>query len=353
MPSFRGQVSEEQLLQPDRVHQVASERPRRRGVDQPAAPTMPTPGQRADCPIDVDPTQDRRECRPEAAARDPSRLRVTGAAHPTDDRPMTTYYIPRRSTSRARLPQRQLHASSSWLLTLDHKRIAILYLISITLFFLVGGAFATMIRLELATPAGDLDAGRDLQQALHPARRHHGLLLPDPLHPRDARQLPRAAHDRRPRPGLPAAQPAELVPVHGRRRRSPSSRWSPAASTPAGRSTPPTAPSSPTPTSSLDRHRRLHHRLQLDPHRPELHRHHPQDARPGPDLVPPAAVHLVDLRDQPHHDPRHAGRRDHAGCCVGVERAVRARHLRPRHRRRPGPLPAPVLVLLATRPSTS
>jgi cytochrome c oxidase subunit 1 len=44
----------------------------------------------------------------------------------------------------------------SWLLTTDHKRIAILYLASITLFFFIGGAFATIIRLELATPKGDL-----------------------------------------------------------------------------------------------------------------------------------------------------------------------------------------------------
>jgi cytochrome c oxidase subunit I len=44
----------------------------------------------------------------------------------------------------------------SWLLTLDHKRIAILYLISITIFFFIGGAAATVMRLELATPAGDL-----------------------------------------------------------------------------------------------------------------------------------------------------------------------------------------------------
>jgi cytochrome c oxidase subunit 1 len=44
----------------------------------------------------------------------------------------------------------------SWLLTHDHKRIAILYLISITLFFFLGGAFAVVIRLELLTPAGDL-----------------------------------------------------------------------------------------------------------------------------------------------------------------------------------------------------
>jgi cytochrome c oxidase subunit 1 len=44
----------------------------------------------------------------------------------------------------------------SWLLTTDHKRIAILYLISITAMFFVGGFAATMIRLELLTPAGDL-----------------------------------------------------------------------------------------------------------------------------------------------------------------------------------------------------
>src|SRR4026208_851350 len=44
----------------------------------------------------------------------------------------------------------------SWLLTLDHKRIAILYLISITFFFVLGGIAATVVRLELMTPAGDL-----------------------------------------------------------------------------------------------------------------------------------------------------------------------------------------------------
>src|SRR6202049_1447229 len=44
----------------------------------------------------------------------------------------------------------------SWLLTRDHKRIALLYLAAVTFFFFVGGAFAVMIRLELATPPGDL-----------------------------------------------------------------------------------------------------------------------------------------------------------------------------------------------------
>ena len=45
---------------------------------------------------------------------------------------------------------------SSWLLTRDHKRIALLYLVAVTFFFFVGGAFAVLIRLDLATPAGDL-----------------------------------------------------------------------------------------------------------------------------------------------------------------------------------------------------
>jgi cytochrome c oxidase subunit I len=43
----------------------------------------------------------------------------------------------------------------SWLLTKDHKRIALLYLGSITFFFFIGGLYALMIRLELLTPRGD------------------------------------------------------------------------------------------------------------------------------------------------------------------------------------------------------
>src|SRR5262252_8399520 len=48
------------------------------------------------------------------------------------------------------------HGLKSWLLTKDHKRIALLYLFSITAFFFLGGFFALMIRLELLTPAADL-----------------------------------------------------------------------------------------------------------------------------------------------------------------------------------------------------
>src|SRR6266446_7168180 len=44
----------------------------------------------------------------------------------------------------------------SWLFTTDHKRIALLYLGSITLMFFIGGAAAVMMRLHLIEPAGAL-----------------------------------------------------------------------------------------------------------------------------------------------------------------------------------------------------
>jgi cytochrome c oxidase subunit I len=36
----------------------------------------------------------------------------------------------------------------SWLFTTDHKRIALLYLASVTFFFMLGGIFAFLIRLN-------------------------------------------------------------------------------------------------------------------------------------------------------------------------------------------------------------
>jgi cytochrome c oxidase subunit 1 len=51
------------------------------------------------------------------------------------------------------------HTAKSWFLTKDHKRIGLLYLFTITFFFFLGGIFASLIRLELLTPAGDLVSG--------------------------------------------------------------------------------------------------------------------------------------------------------------------------------------------------
>ena len=43
----------------------------------------------------------------------------------------------------------------SWMGTLDHKRIGLMYLIGTTLAFLIGGLFALMIRLHLWNPNTD------------------------------------------------------------------------------------------------------------------------------------------------------------------------------------------------------
>jgi cytochrome c oxidase subunit 1 len=61
----------------------------------------------------------------------------------------------------------------SWLLTTDHKRIGVLYMISITVMFFIGGLFATLIRLNLMTPAGDL-VGADTYNKLFTM---HGIVM--------------------------------------------------------------------------------------------------------------------------------------------------------------------------------
>src|SRR2546427_309780 len=42
----------------------------------------------------------------------------------------------------------------SWIFTLDHKRIAILFLVSVTFMFFIGGFGALMVRLNLLSPHG-------------------------------------------------------------------------------------------------------------------------------------------------------------------------------------------------------
>src|SRR5205807_921283 len=44
----------------------------------------------------------------------------------------------------------------SWVFTTDHKRVALLFFASITFFFFIGGAAATLIRLHLVNPEGNL-----------------------------------------------------------------------------------------------------------------------------------------------------------------------------------------------------
>ena len=72
----------------------------------------------------------------------------------------TTQAAPVSASPERQLPESHYlnaaHGIKSWLFTTDHKRIGLLYLASITFFFFIGGAYASLIRLELLTPQGDL-----------------------------------------------------------------------------------------------------------------------------------------------------------------------------------------------------
>jgi cytochrome c oxidase subunit I len=73
---------------------------------------------------------------------------------------ITTRFVPQAKAHPPRAPEvnylNVAYGVKSWLLTTDHKRIAILYLFSVTLMFFLGGAAATVIRLNLMTPTGEL-----------------------------------------------------------------------------------------------------------------------------------------------------------------------------------------------------
>ncbi len=232
----------------------------------------------------------------------------------------------------------------SWLLTRDHKRIAILYLISVTVFFALGSLFALMIRLELLTPEGDLMQPDTYNRMFT----MHGIVMvffflipaiPAVLGNFLVPLMIGAKDLAFPRLNLASWYVYNLggiftlwAIVHG----GVDTGWT-----------------FYTPLSHellqhlrhLDRSGRLHQRLLVDLHGPELHRHHPPDARAGPHLVPAAAVHLVPLRDQPDHRAGHAGGRHHHPA-RGARAAAPPGDLRSAAGRRPDPLPAPVLVLL-------
>ncbi len=61
----------------------------------------------------------------------------------------------------------------SWLLTTDHKRIALLYLFTIIFFFLIASAAAALMRINLLTPQGDLV----LSQTYNKLFTMHGVLM--------------------------------------------------------------------------------------------------------------------------------------------------------------------------------
>ena len=64
-----------------------------------------------------------------------------------------------------------------WLYTVDHKRIGIMYLIASSLALFAGGAFALMIRAQLATPDGMLPMTAAGKEMYNMAFTLHGVIM--------------------------------------------------------------------------------------------------------------------------------------------------------------------------------
>jgi cytochrome c oxidase subunit 1 len=65
------------------------------------------------------------------------------------------------------------HTVSSWLFTKDHKRIAMLYLASVTIFFFAGSLAAGLVRAQLTSPRGTLLAAETYNKAFTA----HGIIM--------------------------------------------------------------------------------------------------------------------------------------------------------------------------------
>ena len=59
----------------------------------------------------------------------------------------------------------------SWVTTVDHKRIGIMYGVGAFAFFLIGGVEALLLRIQLAAPDNKVLSAERLQPGLHDARR--------------------------------------------------------------------------------------------------------------------------------------------------------------------------------------
>ena len=103
---------------------------------------------------------------------------------------------PTRPTASSAAPSRR-RGGESWLFTIDHKKIGIMYGVTAFFFFVVGGIEALLIRLQLAQPNGKLLSASTYNQmfTMHATTM---VFLFDHADGGRVRQLPRAAADRRP-----------------------------------------------------------------------------------------------------------------------------------------------------------
>jgi hypothetical protein len=259
-----------------------------------------------------------------------------------------------------------------WATTVDHKKIGVMYMFAVLMMFFFGGVAALAVRTELLTPVRtqqvqsvNPETGAPMVDAAgKPVMKAEttGQWLGSFLGRSDAtvaennnsttassRSTARSWSSWSSCPASPRAWATSssrscsvprTSPSRGstssagtstsRARSSASSRSSWAASTPGGRSTPRTRrPPTGLPCASCSWSRRVHPRLQLDPHRPQLRRHGAQAPRPGHGLVRHAALRLGRLLDRDHPGARDAGHRHHAPP-PHLRASLPRRHLRPR-----------------------
>ena len=191
----------------------------------------------------------------------------------------------------------------SWLATVDHKRIGILYLLTSLVFFIFGGIEAILIRIQLAVPNNHFLQPDIYNQifTMHGTTMIFLVAMPALF---GIVNYVAAAADRRAGHGLPATERLQLLAGA----RSAASCCISASSQAARRTWAglPTRRLSETPLLLAAGSRLLGDLSAsswdwLGGHRDQYHLHGALHARPGHDAAPSAAVHLDQFRQRIHH----------------------------------------------------
>ena len=104
----------------------------------------------------------------------------------------------------------------SWFFTRDHKRIALMFLITITAIFFRRRNVCDDDSAGVDDSARRPFYFRDVQQTVFDARDRHGVVFSHPVHTDRVRQFPGSNDDRSPRPGISPAESLELVSARHR-----------------------------------------------------------------------------------------------------------------------------------------
>ena len=96
----------------------------------------------------------------------------------------------------------------SWALTLDHKRIGLMYLVGVMSAFFIAGMLALLIRLELMTPTNTYLSNAQYNQVFTPSRGDHGVFVYHPQCSRRTWKLLGSSHVGGKGCGFPASKPS-------------------------------------------------------------------------------------------------------------------------------------------------